>query len=278
MKVLILGAKGMLGQELVKVFGNGHEVTGWDREEIDIIRNADCRIKIAELEPELVINAAAYNNVDGAESESEVANKINGYAVGYLAATCKELNISLVHYSTDYVFDGTKKNGYVESDTPNPVSAYGSSKFLGEQELQRQTDKFYLVRLSKLFGQEGGGKKSFVSLMLDLAQTKTELDIIDEEVSCPTYARDLADRTKYVIENNLPFGIYHVTNSGGATWYEFAMEIFKIAEINVKLNPVSGEKFSRPAKRPQYGVLINTKLPKLRSWQEALREFLANNN
>ncbi len=292
MKVLILGAKGILGQELVRVFGDGNEVIGWDRDEIDITEKAECRLQIANLKPDLVINAAAYTNVDGAESEPEVANAVNGYAVGYLAAACRELDILIVHYSTDYVFDGTKKEGYVESDLPNPISKYGQSKFLGEQELQKNTEKFYLIRLSRLFGKETpspyplprgergkgegepGGKKSFVTLMLELAKTKNEIEVVDEEVSCPTYAPDLAKLTKYLIDNHLPFGIYHGTNAGSATWYEFAQKIFKIAQVNVKLMPVSATRFPRPTKRPQYGVLLNTKLPPMRSWQSALEEFL----
>lgn len=262
---------------MVKIFSNGHEVIGWDREEIDITEVESLKLKVKNLKPDLVVNAAAYNNVDGAEAQAEIAENINGYAVGYLATTCKELNIPLVHYSTNYVFDGTKKDGYREDDEPSPVSAYGRSKYLGEQELQKNTDKFYLVRTTRLFGQEAAsavGKKSFVSLMLDLARTRDTLEVVDEELCNATYASDLAAQTKYVVENKLPYEIYHVTNDGSCTWYGFAEAIFKIKNISVKLIPVASSRFPRPAKRPDYGVLLNTKLPKLRSWQEALTEFL----
>jgi dTDP-4-dehydrorhamnose reductase len=278
MKVLLIGAKGMLGQELQKVFAASHEVVSWDREDIDITKKEVVSTKLSVLRPGLVINAAAYNDVDGAESKPEMAAAVNGYAVGYLAAACKQIGAVLVHYSTDYVFDGTKRDGYAEADMPKPISRYGQSKLLGEQELQKNTDKFYLLRLSKLFGKEAAsaaGKKSFVKLMLDLARAKPELDIVDEELSSPTYAPDLAERTRYIIENRLPYGIYHCSNSGAVTWYGFATEIFKISGINVKLNPVPASHFPRPARRPAYCTLLNTKLPPQRPWQEALREFIA---
>lgn len=278
MRVLITGAKGMLGQALAQVFAEGNELFLWDRDETDITQKQVVSSKLSVLKPDLVINAAAYNNVDGAETDTAVAEAVNGYAVGYLAKVCKQLQVPLVHYSTDYVFAGTKIDGYVETDEPQPISRYGASKYLGEQELQKHTDQYYLIRLSKLFGREAASaasKKSFVDMMLNLARTKTELDMVDEELSCPTYALDLAKLTKDLVEGEKPFGIYHGTNSGAVTWYGFAQEIFKISGIDVKLNPVSAAKFPRPAKRPRYGILLNTKLPSARPWQEALKEFLS---
>lgn len=277
MKILITGAKGMLGQALLETFSEGNDILARTRDEIDLTHMGDLGSKVKELKPDLIINAAAYNNVDKAEEESEIANAVNGYAPGNLAAMCKELDIPFVHYSTDYVFDGTKKEGYVETDEPHPISAYGRSKFLGEREVQKNGAKFYIIRLSKLFGKEptsAGGKKSFVKLMLDLAKTKTELEVVNEEISCPTYSVDLARTSKYLLDHDLPYGIYHGVNLGGATWFEFAAEIFKIAELNVKLTPVPASRFARPAQRPAYGVLLNTKLPPARPWQEALREHL----
>ena len=295
MKVLIIGAKGMLGQAMGEAFA-GNELALMDREEIDITKNADCRLQIVELKPEIVINCAAYTNVDKAEEEQDAAYKINGYAVGNLAAVCKELDIPLVHFSTEYVFDGESERGYDESAKPNPVSAYGRSKLLGEEELQKNTDKYYLIRLSRLFGStspafgtlpptslslgeagtpgEGGRKKSFVQLMLELAEKQNEIEVVDEEVSSPTYAPDLAKLTRHIIENKLPYGVYHGANSGSCTWHGFAREIFKIAGKNAKLKAVPSLRFPRPAKRPAYAVLLNTKLPPQRPWQDALNEFL----
>lgn len=304
MRVLIIGAKGMLGQELVKTFQEGNEVFAWDRDEVNLAKIIDCRSSIIDLKPDIIINSAAYTNVDKAESEPDKANAVNGNAVGDLAAICRELDVPIMHFSTEYVFDGQKKDGYAETDKPNPISAYGASKYLGETELQKNTDKFYLIRLSRLFGkdsppplslplkgEEGGGefpspqgggsgrgdrgrKNSFVRLMLELAKTKKELEVVDEELSCPTYAPDLAKLTRYIIENKLPYGIYHGAGSGSTTWFGFAKEIFKIAEINVKLIPVPSSRFPRPAKRPAYGILLNTKLPEQRAWQEALKESM----
>ncbi|NIS51187.1 MAG: dTDP-4-dehydrorhamnose reductase [Aliifodinibius sp.] len=276
MKILIIGAKGMLGQELVKVF-HGQEVIAWDREDCDITNKEDIQAKIREQKPEVIINSAAYNNVDKAEEEKDVADKINGYGVGYLAEVAKEIDSVLVHYSTEYVFDGENKKGYREDDRPNPISAYGTSKYLGELELAKFTDKYYLIRLSRLFGKMGEGegvKRSFVDTMVELSKTKDELDIVDEEVSSPTYAPDLARLTRNILEGDYEYGIYHGANSGLCTWYEFALDIFKILEKDIKINPVPGSKFPRPAKRPAYGILLNTKLPEARTWQEALWEYL----
>lgn len=276
MKVLIIGAKGMLGQELAKVFQKDNPLL-WDREEIDIANKKEVRQKIGDLKPNLVINAAAYNDVDGAEKNRDLANKINGLAVGHLSKIINAFRGILVHYSTDYVFKGDKKEGYQESDQPEPQSAYARSKYLGEQELQANTDRFYLIRLSRLFGKPAiseVAKKSFVDLMLELAKTKKEINVVNEELSSPTYAPDLAQRTKEIIDWQKPFGVYHASNSGACTWFDFAKEIFTIKKINVKLNPVPASFFPRPAVRPKYSILINTKLPAMRSWQNALREYL----
>lgn len=200
-------------------------------------------------------------------------------AIGYLAREIRAIGGILVHYSTDYVFKGDKKEGYNELDKPNPQSAYAKSKYYGEQELQKNIDKFYLIRLSRLFGRPASsnlGKKSFVDLMLELSKTKKELNIVNEELDCPTYAPDLAARTKEIIEWKKPFSIYHVTNSGACTWYEFAKEIFTIKNINVKINHVQASFFPRLAKRPKYSILLNMKLPVMRSWKKALNEYLNN--
>ena len=276
MKVLIIGAKGMLGQELVKVF-HDHEVLAWDREDCDITKKDEVQNKIQQAAPDLVINSAAYNDVDGAERNKDLADRINGYAPGYIAEAADKAGARLVHYSTDYVFRGDRKQGYKEDAMPDPISVYGLSKYLGELETVKFTKKYYLIRLSRLFGKPGIGedaKKSFVDKMLELAKTRDKLDVINEEVSCPTYAPDLAKRTREIVEGDYDFGIYHGANKGACTWYEFCQNIFKIKEISVKLNPVPGSKFPRLAKRPAYSILLNTKLPEARTWQEALWQYL----
>ncbi len=312
-KILIIGVKGMLGQELVRVFSadKNHEVFAWDQEEIDITDEAQVKEKIGGLKPEIIINAAAYNAVDKAEepAEFEKVKLLNGLAPGWLAEIAKEIPTNspfckrgvrgdlnppqpsfkkegenakgaiFVHYSTDYVFDGAKREGYKENDEPSPINNYGISKLMGEQAVQDIGGKFYLIRLQKLFGQSAksvGAKKSFFEMMLALAEIKKEIEVIDEELANFTYAPDLAERTKYIIEQGLPFGIYHVTNEGApVTWFDAAKILFDMAGRNdVKLIPVSAERFPRPAPRPKFSILVNTKLPPLRPWPEALKEFL----
>jgi len=275
-KILIIGAKGMLGQYLAREFFDD-ELILVDREEFDITSRDGVPLQIKNLKPDLIINAAAYNDVDGAEKNPEIVKLINGYSVGFLAKAAKEVGATFIHYSSDYVFDGEKEEGYREDDQPKPISVYGESKYLGEVELQENCEKYYLIRLSRLFGRVGAGegvKKSFIDKMLELAETRDSLEVINEEVSCPTYAKDLAELTKYIWQDKKPYGIYHGVNSGSCTWYELAQEIFKIKGLGVNLQAVNGDKFSRAAKRPKYSFLLNTKLSPQRSWQEALKEYL----
>lgn len=282
-KILIIGAKGMLGQELTRLFlaDQNYEVFSWDREEIDITDEAQVKNKIGQLAPQIIINAAAYNNVDKAEEsvEFELAKNLNGLAPLYLAQAAKDLSAIFVHYSTDYVFDGENKEGYLENATPSPISNYGRSKLLGEQLVARIAGQFYIIRLQKLFGRPAqgiGAKKSFFEMMLALAMTKKEIEVVDEELANFTYAPDLAGQTKYLIEKKMPVGIYHITNEGApATWFGAVKILFAQAGINdVKLIPVPASCLRRPAKRPQSTLLLNTKLPILRPWPKALEEFL----
>ena len=284
-KILILGSKGNLGRELMRVLGNDYRLTLWDREEIDITDKELLTQKIKEIKPRYIINAAAYNAVDKCEEnprEFELAKKVNGKAIGYLADIAIEIEAALVHYSSDYVFNGENINGYLEDDEPEPLNKYGESKLLGEKELisrRSQGLNWFLIRTSKLFGskgESGASKPSFFSIMHKLSGERRVLDIIDEEVSCFTYTSDLANMTKDLIEGSYDSGIYHITNSGPCTWYEAAKTYFKLARIKVKVNPVKADIFPRPAKRPKYSVLLNTKLKPLRNYQEALKDYLKN--
>jgi len=306
-KVLIIGANGMLGQELSKVFSKDkeYEVISWDKEDINIIDQKKVNAKISKLKPAIIINSAAYNNVDEAERSQEgfeLAKKINGKAPGFLAKVAKKIGATLVHYSTDYVFDGSPeipepagctgtcsscmlhegfepKIGFDELAKPNPISNYGKSKLMGEKEVQKNTKKFYIIRLSKLFGKPAkseGGKKSFFEVMLDAGKKNKEIKVVDEETSNFTYAPDLAKKTKEIIDAKKAFGIYHITNADSCTWYEAVLELYRQAKMKTKVIPVSGEEFPRPDKRPFYSVLLNTKLNPIRSYKEALKEFLKN--
>ncbi len=282
-KVLILGAKGMLGQELAREFSaHNYEVVGWDKEELDITDYIVTATKISDLHPDIVINAVALNAVDKIEEGEnifELAKKINSEAVGNLAGICKEINSVFVHYSSDYVFKGDSLEGYREDDQTDPINKYGETKASAEKQIFEIGGKFYIIRLSKLFGKPASSmdaKKSFVDTMIWLATEggKTHLDVVNEEVGCITYAPDLAKLTRMIIEEGRPFGIYHGANSGVCSWYEWVKEIFKIKKIDIDVSPVSGDKFPRPAKRPKYSELINTKLPIQRDWKEALNEYL----
>lgn len=294
MKILILGASGNLGQQLVKVFKDGNEVIAWGKSEIDISDKELVLKKIADIKPGLIINSAAYNAVDKCEEpdEFEIAKKINGLAPGYLADAALRVGAILVHFSSDYVFGGhlghkgikmsdiKKQGGFKESDEPRPVNKYGQTKLMGEQEIIKMSGKglkWYLVRTSKLFGPKGESeisKPSFFDIMLKLAKEKEELDVVNDETSCFTYTPDLAKAVKSLLDENKGFGIYHITNSIPRTWYRAAKELFKLAEIKIKVNPVASDKFPRPAKRPNFSALLNTKAEPLRDYREALKEYL----
>jgi dTDP-4-dehydrorhamnose reductase len=282
MKILILGAKGNLGGQLLKVFSTANDVIAWDRGEIDISDRELILKKTADLRPELVINAAAYNAVDKCEDNDEeydIAKKINIDGPKFLAEACLKIGATLVHYSTDYVFDGANESGYKESDEPRPINRYGKTKFHGEKrilELSGAGLKWYLIRTSKLFGPKGESeitKPSFFDLMLEQSKNKQNLEAVDDEVSCFTYTPDLAMATKELVDKNSGYGIYHITNTGFGSWYQAVQELFKIAGINIAVVPIAGEKLARPAKRPKFSALLNTKLPPPRDYREALKEY-----
>lgn len=277
-KVLIIGARGMLGQELARVFKDSNPLL-WDRQEIDITNQGQVNQLIIDKSPDLIINAAAYTDVDGSESNSELAGQVNGKAVGYLSETASEIGAVFVHYSSDYVFNGKNKRGYREDDQPsNPVNVYGRSKILGEKLLQNNCKRHYLIRSSGLFGEYG---KNFVDTILGLIKSQKEIKVVKDQFFKPTYASDLAKVTKELIDKNYEFGIYHLTNEKAVSWYDFAKEICRVySGINKvelgKIRPCLSKEFPRPAKRPKYGILLNTKIKPLRSWPEALREYLEN--
>jgi len=282
-KVVITGAKGRLGQDLIKIFqaDSAYQVISWDVEELDITDASRVEAKIKSEQPAIIINAAAYNAVDKAEEdekEFELAKKINGKGPENLAKAAKGTGAVFVHYVSDYIFDG-EKGIYTENDQPSPISNYGHSKALGEQKVQAVDGQYYLIRTSKLFGPpatSGNAKKSFFEVMLELAKKNQELKVVNGERSCFTYTPDLAQATKHLIEEKYPFGIYHLINEGVVTWYEGLKKLFKLLEIkDIKLIPVSPEEFPRPASRPASSILVNTRFPKLRNYEEALKDWIS---
>jgi dTDP-4-dehydrorhamnose reductase len=268
--ILILGAKGMLGSELSVVFEDLQPIC-WDIDDLDITNEDVVQKRIREISPSVIINASAYTNVDGAEDKQDIANRINGTAVGHLAKTARTIGAKLIHYSTDYVFNGENESGYKENDITDPLNAYGRSKLLGEQAVKNICEEYYIIRTSWLFGKKG---KNFVDTMINIGKEKREVEVVDDQFGKPTYAVDLAERTRELIENKMTFGIYHITNEGQTSWFDFAKKIYEVSEMKVSVTPVSSEQFSRPAKRANYSSLINTKMPSSREWQVALKEYI----
>lgn len=283
--VLILGAKGMLGQELVRVFSRDRKyvVTAWDREEIDVTDFERLASSVEGLGPDIILNAVAYNAVDQCETDEAEYTKaelLNVEVPEKLAQISQKLGCILVHYSTDYVFDGSQKSGYDEKAQPQPLSRYGETKRAGEVAVLESEARAYVIRLSKLFGKPASsttGKRSFFDAMLEKSKSFSHVNVVDDERSCFTYAPDLAETTQALIEDQVPFGIYHLPNEGGATWYEAVQELHQLAQIETKVIPVTVEAYPRPAKRPASSILLNTKRPKLRDYREALAEYLASN-
>lgn len=291
-KVLILGAQGMLGQELMRVFSLDarYAVAGWDQGDIDVTDFTQAEKKIRAYAPEIVLNAVAYNAVDACEEsdgEYEKALLLNAGVPQFLARVAKEMGAVFVHYSTDYVFDGENVEGYTEDAQPHPLSRYGMSKWEGEKNVLAAEGKNYLIRLSKLFGKPAAsavGKKSFFEKMLEAADSTrlmagkngAVVQAVDDEKSCFTYAPDLAQATKVLLEESAPYGMYHLANSGAVTWYEAACELYTQAHIGATIQPVGSDVFPRKALRPRCSTLLNTKRPPLRPYQEALKEYLRN--
>lgn len=271
MKSMIIGAKGMLGQAVMTAWADLNPV-GRDLPEIDITNPASIAAALDAEQPNIVVNCAAYTAVDKCETEEMLATKINGTAVGYVAKACAQRKIKLIHISTDYVFDGQQESGYQEKAMLDPLNAYGRSKAVGEKELMANTDDYYLVRTSWLYGPGG---KNFVTTMLNLAKTKTELKVINDQHGKPTYTRDLAMFLKQLVLDHAPSGIYHGVNEQETTWYDFAQTIFKEAGVHMSVQPCTSAEYPLPAKRPAWSTLLNTQRPPLRPWVDALRDYLS---
>lgn len=305
-KILIIGAKSLLGQELVRVFksDSDYKVIGWEQKDLNITQEKEVHKKIGVIKPEIILNAVSYTALDECEREKreyELAKKINGLAPGYLAAAAKKNKSTFVHYSDDYVFNGQPdipeptgcthvcatcalhegfqpQIGFDEEARPEPISKYGETKLMGEEAVKKNLKKnYYIIRFGKLFGQVDGleeTERDFLKTALENGQKGKEQKIVDEEISNFTYALDLARKTKEIIDAKKPAGIYHITNSGSATEYEVVTEAYKQAGIKTKIIPVTREDCPVAASRPFYSVLLNTKLNPLRSWQEALKDYL----
>ncbi|MGB9804823.1 dTDP-4-dehydrorhamnose reductase [Desulfofundulus sp.] len=275
-RVLVTGAAGMLGRAVVAEFRErGDEVLALSRQDLDITDLTAVRRALWQARPHVVVNCAAFTDVDGAEASREQAFLVNGLGAKNLALACRDVGASLVHISTDYIFDGRKGEPYEIYDTPNPLGNYGKSKLWGERAVAEVGGRYFIVRTSWLFGPGG---RNFVETMLKIGREKGAVKVVNDQRGCPTYTVDLARAMADLVESGR-YGTYHVTNSGVTTWYEFALTIFKLAGLAVEVSPCSTEGFPRPARRPPYSVLDPFPLKEtigylLPPWEDALKRYL----
>jgi dTDP-4-dehydrorhamnose reductase len=286
MKILLAGGSGQLAQELQPILLSSGEVIAVDRTRLDLSRPESIRQAMAEIQPDLVVNAGAYTAVDKAESEPELANAVNGIAPGILAEECEKLGASLVHFSTDYVFDGSHGSAYLETDSTNPLGTYGKSKLAGEEAIRQAGNRHIIIRTAWVYG--NGGKGNFVKTMLRLGKEREEIRVVADQIGSPTWTRDLAEAISQIIPllGSETFGTYQYTNSGVCSWYDFAIAIFEeAAKLGLPLKvqrviPITTSEYPTPAKRPAFSVLSTVKISALLGthpphWRQGLRQMLA---
>lgn len=284
MKVFLIGVDGQLGTDIDDLFTRkGVEVQGLvGLKDIDICDAAGTSRLIRDSLPDLVINTAAFHNVDLCEEKVPEAFAVNVVGVKNLASVCREMDIPLMHFSTDFVFDGKKQSPYREDDCPRPCSVYAISKLGGERIIQCMLEKYYLIRLSGLYGHAGctgKGNINFVETMLKLAGEKRPVKVVDDQVLTPTSTRDAAGKIHELV-NTGRYGLYHMTNTGSCSWYEFACEVFRLSGLDVDIRPITSRELGAPACRPAYSVLDNTNLRKaglsdMRNWKQALADYIS---
>ena len=267
-KVLVTGANGMLGQDLCPILQDeGYDVIETDVQTLDITNTKMIDEVLSKEKPDIVIHCAAYTNVDKAEEDIKTAELINVKGTENIAKACKKYNAEMVYISTDYVFDGKGTRPYLPNDKANPIGAYGKTKWGGEEAVRKNLEKYYICRTSWLYGHHG---KNFVETMISLAD-KPELKVVDDQVGCPTWTVDLSNAIVKIIKDK-KYGTYHTCGGGNTSWYGFAKEIFKYADLNVNLKPCTTEEFPRPAKRPAYSIMDNNGI--CRNWKIALKNYI----
>jgi dTDP-4-dehydrorhamnose reductase len=282
--ILITGADGMLAKDAAEVFLRaGYSVIKATKTELDVTnfaqvedffadkcaQNKIAKNKIAQNKIDFVLHAAAYTKVDDAESNQDLAFLINSTGAKNVAIVSSQHQIPIIYISTDYVFDGEKGAPYLPSDKPNPINVYGASKLAGEENVKKENPMHYIARTNWLYGKHG---KNFVDTMLELAKTKTEIKVVNDQIGCPTSTIDLALALKKLIENKMPFGTYHLCGGGFASWFDFAKKIFEIAKIEIEVLPVNTSQFPRPAKRPKFSAMENGGL--VEGWEGGLKNYL----
>ena len=279
MKVVLIGANGQLGTDIIKKKPEGIDLYPLTRKDLDITDKERVFSMFRELAPEAIINTAAFHRTDECEEREEEAFRVNTVAVKHLAEAAEAVGAKLIHISTDYVFDGKKmeeKLPYFESDQPNPINMYGLSKYAGEIAIKTYTDNYLIVRISSVFGLAGASGKggNFVYTIIRLAKERKKLKVVDDIYMSPTYTEDAAETIWKLLLEGRPSGIYHSANDGICSWYEFAREIVNLLNLNVEIEPVDHTFYSTKAKRPLWSPIASERGIKLRHWKEALKDFL----
>jgi dTDP-4-dehydrorhamnose reductase len=285
-RILLTGCKGQLGSDLMVVLAKKHDIKGIDIDDFDLRDKAKLSDCIKDYKPDIIIHPAAYTDVDGCESNPELAMEANSLVPKNIAALCKETGANLIFYSTDYVFDGQKKTPYVETDKPCPRTIYGKSKLEAENNISESIDNFAILRIAWLYGIRGKNfPKTIIKAGLNQLKAKREnhltspLKIVDDQVGNPTWTIEVVKQTEIIIENSLR-GIFHCTAEGQASWYRLTKEIFELLQVDIDIEPCTTEEFPRPAPRPPFSSLENKRLKEMglnvmRPYKEALEDFLS---
>jgi dTDP-4-dehydrorhamnose reductase len=274
MKILVTGAKGMLGADLCRELAEDHQVTGVDIQDIDLV-GADAVGKLVSYHPDIILHCAAMTNVDGCERDPAAAHAVNGQGTKNVALACRQLDIPMLYISTDFIFDGAKGEPYCEWDQPNPLGHYGRSKLEGEKSVRELLKKFYIVRTSWLYGKNG---RNFISTILAKAEEAGSVKVVNDQVGSPTYARDLCRAIARLIASD-KYGTYHLSNSGACSWYDLAQRAVEYSGIKAGVLPIASSDYLTPTKRPAYSVLRNFCWERtfgeiMRPWEEGLKEYL----
>ncbi len=290
MRILISGANGQLGKELTRILNTGFaeigeipctlknaDIINTDVDNLDITNINDVLSFVENERPQVIINCSAFTNVDLCETDKDTAFNVNSLGPRNLAIAAQKVNTKLIHISTDYVFSGDGNEPYCEYDICNPQSIYGKTKYLGEQYVKEFCSKYFIVRTSWLYGYEGN---NFVKTIMNLAEQRESIKVVNDQRGNPTNANDLAYHILKLVDSN-EYGIYHCTGNGECSWYDFACKIVEYSNINCEVMPCTTEEFPRPAKRPSYSSLNNMMLKntigdKMRFWQDALKNFIKN--
>ena len=278
MKIALIGKGGMLGSDFASVLKTtSHTVYALDSADINITNPQSIQSALKTLSPEVIINCAAFTKVDACETEREKAYAVNGTGAGYLAAFCREHHTKLVHFSTDYIFDGKKSAPYLETDAPNPINHYGASKLAGELAILETLDTHYIFRIQWLYGHFG---PHFIRTMVALSKTRTEFQVVEDQIGSPTWTMEVVKSVISALEADAPYGIYHLANTGYTSWHNLALFVFEQLGIQATVAPQTTDQLSRPAKRPLNSRLniqkyLDLGLYQPATWQEAASAYLA---